>query len=152
MAGFRDDRSPPGAIVEHGKATLVPDRVRGRNVTRGVERRQLVGRQLPTDRTDVLHQLLLVTGANDDGRDRRPPQQPVQRDLRNAASGLCRDGVQAFHDPEQPLLVEMRSRAGNVARAGAGLRWLVATDLARQLAPTEWAPNDGAHALVEPER
>lgn len=49
---------------------------------RRIERDDLIRRQAPTDRAEVLAKLLLIARADDDGGNRRPLDQPVERDLR----------------------------------------------------------------------
>ena len=60
---------------------LVPVRVNQRHGAGGVELLDLIGRQVPTDRTEIVAQLSLVTRADNDRCDGRPLKQPIDRYL-----------------------------------------------------------------------
>ena len=67
------------------------------------------GGQVPADGAEVLPQLLLVARADDDGRDRGPLQQPVERDLRHRLAGLRGDLVERVDDPVEVLVGDRRA-------------------------------------------
>jgi hypothetical protein len=60
---------------------LVPVRIRQRDFARGVQSRDLLLGQRPSDGAEVLAKLHLGARADDQRRDRRSLQQPVQRNL-----------------------------------------------------------------------
>src|SRR3984885_5622383 len=148
-------QAPPSTLrrplVEDRKAALVPDRIGGLDVARGVELRDLPGRQLPADGADVLAQLLFVARANDETGHGRTAQQPVERDLRRRLAGLLGDAIERVDDIEQAILFVARSGFRNRMGACAGLRRLSAPDFSSELAPAERAPDDRADALVAAE-
>src|SRR5262249_36040770 len=73
--------------VAFGEAALVPVGIGGGDGAGGVEAGDLLGRQVPPDRPEVLPQLLLVAGADDDRRDAGLLEQPVECDLRDRLAG-----------------------------------------------------------------
>src|ERR1700736_5813541 len=86
LPAFADDRMALSPLnrgrIALGEAALVPIGIGERLAARLVERRDLFVGQGPAGRAEVLPQLLFVAGADDDGRDGRAPEQPVERDLR----------------------------------------------------------------------
>ena len=60
------------------------------------------------DRAKVLLQLLFVPCTDDESRDRRPAQQPVQRNLRHRLTRLLRDLIDGIDDLVQILLRHLR--------------------------------------------
>src|SRR4051794_37499094 len=79
-----------GRRVSVRELPLVPVRVGGRDGARRVEPHDLFGRKAPPDGPEVLPELLLVPGADDDVRDGRPLEEPVDRDLRHGSAGFLR--------------------------------------------------------------
>src|SRR5882724_1999496 len=120
---------------------------RGR--TRGVQLRDLFRRQVPTDGTEILARLFLVARADDDIRNSRSLQQPVQGDLRHALAGFLGDPVERIDDAVEVFLGYRRA----VVRRGvqtADLRHgLAAPEVAGEPPPAERAPDDGADLLVD---
>ena len=89
-------------------------------------------RQLPADGAQVLAQLLFVARADDHARDRRPLEQPVERDLRHRLAGLLGDRVEGVDDrdrgtrrrPAGPMSTTACSGAGSSAGSGCPRRIL----------------------------
>src|SRR5690242_17085358 len=67
-----------GGRVPLGEAPLVPVGIGQWRAAGGVEPGHLLGREVPADGPEVLPQLLLVPGADDDRRDRGPLEEPVE--------------------------------------------------------------------------
>lgn len=70
-AGRNASSDPPipqcsTALVQHREAALVPHRIGRRNVAGSIEHGHLFLRETPSDRTDVLDQLLLIARADHD--------------------------------------------------------------------------------------
>src|ERR1700738_2100100 len=61
-------------------ASLMPIGISGGSRARFVQALDLVFCQVPADRSEILSQLFFVAGADDDGRNGRPVQEPVERD------------------------------------------------------------------------
>ena len=60
-----------GRRVSLGKLPLMPVRIGGRHVAGNVQSLHLIGRQVPTDRPQILLQLLCVSGTDNHGGYRR---------------------------------------------------------------------------------
>src|SRR5687768_15611538 len=86
MEGYPVGARSDGRRVQQGEAVLGAVRVVGigdRAGAGGVEPGDLVGRQGPADGAEIVAQLRLVAGPDDHRRHGRPPQQPVEGDLRH---------------------------------------------------------------------
>src|SRR5580698_7073431 len=100
------------------------------NVAGAVELCNLILRQIPACRVEILAKLLLVTGADDDGGDGWPLQEPVEGNLRNGLAGLLRHSVQSVHDFEDVLVVQRRTLLGRGVEAAGRRQRMATADLA----------------------
>ena len=108
--------------VPLGEARLMPVRIRPRRRACSVERGDLLGRQRPPDRAEILSQLFFVARADDHRRHRRPLQHPVQRDLRNGLARLPGDLVQRIDDAVEKFVRDRRAEVHRELRLEAGDR------------------------------
>src|SRR5579863_7390709 len=131
---------------------LVPIRISGRHRARRIELRDLLGRQVPADRAEILAQLLFIARADQHRRDRGPLQQPVERDLRHRLAGLLRHFFDRIENAEQVVVRHRRPHVGGLGLADRRGQRRSALELAREAPPAERTPHDGAQALIEPER
>lgn len=76
------------------KSMLMPVRIRRARGAGFIEHFDLLRRQIPADRAEVLPQLFLVSRADQHRCNRRPLQQPVQRDLRHRLAGFLGDSIE----------------------------------------------------------
>ncbi len=85
----------------------MPVRVGGRDLAGLVERRDLLGSEIPANCAEIVFELLLVASANDDACHRGTLQQPVQGDLRDRLARLtkgnlqCQRRTQRFSGPDR---------------------------------------------------
>jgi hypothetical protein len=77
----------------------------------------LIGRQRPADGAEVLAQLGLVAGAQDDGRYGGASGQPLQGDLGDGLVGLERDLREGVDDAIEQLIIDGRAERGGVMEA-----------------------------------
>ncbi|MCY1508738.1 hypothetical protein D9M68_430580 [compost metagenome] len=123
-----------------------------RRLARFIEPGDLFRRQRPADGTKVLAELLLVAGADDDARNGRAPQEPVDGDLRNRLAGLLGQLAEHVDDIVELAVVDGRAVSGRIVQAASFRPGLAAADLAGEAAPAERAPDQRADALVGAER
>ncbi len=109
--------------------------------------------EVPSDRTQILAELVLIASADDYGCDRRTLQEPVEGDLWDGFASLGGNLVQSVHDSEQQLIGDLWTKAnGDRALETTGWKRLATPDAACQPAPPQRAPDDAADALIESER
>ena len=141
--------------VALGEAALVPVGIGRRRGAGGVEPGDLLRRQVPADGAEVLAQLLLVAGADDDVRDASAA----------GAASSARSAAPSCRSPWRPRRGRRRPGRGTRRRPAGRCRstsllWsrlvsrqrLAAADLAGEPAPAERAPDDRADLLVERQR
>jgi hypothetical protein len=74
-----------------------------------VEFSDLIGSQIPAFGGQILAKLLFVSSADNDRRDGRALQKPVQSNLRNGFAGLFGDRVQSVDDVVKVLVGDLRT-------------------------------------------
>ena len=84
-----------------------------------IQLRHLFGRQVPANRPEVLAELFLVARADDDRRDGRPLQEPIERDLRDRLAGFSGGDIGAGETLPVPI---MRNGAARPAAAISPIR------------------------------
>src|SRR6187402_1019711 len=131
---------------------LMPVRISRRTAAGVVEQRDMRRVERPSDRAEILAELLLVARADHDIGDGWPRQQPGERDLADALAGVGGDLVERIDHGEQIIFVHRRAALcaalGDAPLAGR----LAAADLAGQAAPAERAPHHQPDTLIDPER
>jgi len=106
----------------------------------GTEAGDLLGRQAPAHRAEILTKLLFVARADDDAEDSGAAEQPVDGDLRQGLAGFGGDGVQGVDDGVERLVIDRRLQVGGLTQAADGGQGLATADLAGQPAPAQRAP------------
>src|SRR3954453_17073230 len=87
----------------------MPERIDERRAAHALEALVLLRAQLQVDRSEVVAQLLFAPGADDQARDRWPPEQPGQRDLSRGHAVLLSDLDERIDGvPELVLVVDGR--------------------------------------------
>jgi len=129
----------------------MPVGVDGRLIGGTIKFSDLFGGEIPAFGSQILAELLLVSGADDDGGNRRTLQKPVQGDLGDGLAGFLGDCVQGVDDVEQVLIRDWRAGLGGDVEAAGFRQRLAAADLAGEAAPAEGAPDECADFLVEAE-
>src|ERR1700722_16167400 len=130
----------------------MPIRIGSRNLASCIELRDLLDRQIPAYGTEVLFQLLFIASTNDDGRDGRPLEQPVQPNLRDSLAGVLRHGIERIDNLVQILVRHRWTIAGRLRETAYFRQRLAASNLSRQAAPAQRAPDEGSYTLVQAER
>ena len=98
--------------ISFGEAALVPIRIRKLGRAGGIEFCDLLGCQIPADCAEVGAELLLVPRANDEGRDRRAMQEPIECNLRNRLAGFFGDFVNGVDDFVEVFIGHLRADVG----------------------------------------
>src|SRR6185312_796338 len=68
---------------------------------------------------------------------------------RNGLSGFFRKGVENIDNVIQQIIINRRSVFSGFRQAAHWRRRLIAADLSSEAAPTERAPDERSHALIE---
>ena len=97
---------------------LVPVRIGGRSGAGGIQCCDLIGTEIPADGPEVRSQLGFVARADDEGGNRRPLQQPVERDLWNGLAGFPGNLLKRIHNAEKVFIGHLRADGGIVILSG----------------------------------
>src|SRR5690349_22118976 len=87
--------------------------------TRGVEMPHLLRTQRPADGTEVVYELPFIACADDDRRNGRALQQPVDGDLRHALAGLRRNRLQRIENRKETRVIDRWTVVGGLVQAAA---------------------------------
>src|SRR6266851_1475278 len=137
---------------ECGLATIGPVWI-GRGHCAGVvQMGHLLRAEFPTHRAQILAELLLIARTEDHCGDAGPLQQPVDSDLRNRSAGFLRHLIECINHPKEVLVRNWRPETGGHVKMADLRQWLATAKLAGQSAPTQGAPDDRAHSLIEAQR
>ena len=102
----------------------------------------------PEGTAEIVAQLRLVARADDDRRHGRPPQQPVDGDLRHGLARLPRHRLQRIDDAVEMLVLDRRRELDRLVEATARRDRPPPPDLAGQPTQAERAPDHCADALI----
>src|SRR5260221_2257920 len=81
-------------------------RIRRHDMARDIKLANLIRSQIPADRTEIFAQLNFVARTDQDGRDGRSLQEPIQCDLRYRLASLLRGFVERVDDIIQVPLTD----------------------------------------------
>ena len=125
----------------------MPVRIRRRTLASVVEFFDLFGGELPTGRAEILSQLFFIPRADDDRRDRRTTQDPIERDLRDSLARFFCDRIECIDDVGEIFVINRRPDVEILLALQAALlgQRLAAANLAGQSSPTERTPDNRAN-------
>lgn len=113
----------------------------------------MLGGEAPADGTEVVKELFFVAGADDEGRDCRAGEEPVEGDLGDGLAGFFGDFIEGIDDGVEVFLRHLGATGDGflVLEAAVFGERLATSDFAGETSPAERAPDDGADVLVEGE-
>src|SRR5580658_1291544 len=130
---------------------LVPVGINRLQIACFVEGSNLIRGQIPSYGIEVLPQLLFIARADDDRRDRRPLQQPIERNLGDGPTNFGGHLVEGVNDRIKIFVGHRRSGVGDgMESADLGQR-LAAADSAGKASPAQRTPHQRAHFFFEGE-
>ena len=115
----------------------------------GVETSHLLFGQVPSNRAEILAELLFISGTDDHVGNRRPLQQPVESNLGNALPRLVGHFVERINDLIEVFVRNRRALVRCAMQSAHFGKRLSAADLSCQAPPAQWTPHDGGHFLVD---
>src|ERR1700735_2887527 len=126
----------------------MPVGIDGLDFAGAVECCNLPGSEIPPFCGQILAKLLFVAGPDDDGRNGRALEEPVQGHLWNGLARLSRDAVQSVDDVVEIFVGDLRALLGGLVEAADFGQRMSAANLAGEASPTEGTPDQGADFLV----